>query len=397
MSKINIYFNNQNYLVDEQSLSTSSDNLKTHLQTKMNGTGATINLGGVSYNVDSTKLSTATNDFVAHLGTIAGDGCKVKVGNTEYSIDSTKLESAVSGILGALEEMKSEDEGGHGTEAVAGLYQSGAINLYNTEGVTAVDGMLISSWEKLIAEGLIVQDGNVLVKGSSAIDGDLIFPNEITSVGAEAFNECTLLKGVSSPFVTTVDGKAFRRCDTLTKVDFANLTTTGSNAFEGCYALQEINFHNLTDAGTKSFASCTALADVTMPNAINIYDYAFDACTALKKVCLPSATTVGSCAFQWCSALEEIDFPSLTTIGQMPFQFSGALKTVILRSESFCTSYGLASFRTSKPYFYVPKALVEQYATDEKWLSNTDAEHFRALEDYTVDGTTTGEIDPNKI
>jgi hypothetical protein len=64
----------------------------------MSGSGAVINLGGIPYNVDSTKLTTATNDFVSHLGKIAGSGAKVKVNGVEYSVDSTKLASATADI-----------------------------------------------------------------------------------------------------------------------------------------------------------------------------------------------------------------------------------------------------------------------------------------------------------
>ena len=52
-------------------------------------------------------------------------------------------------------------------------------------------------------------------------------------------------------------------------------------------------------------------------------------------------------------------------------------------------------------YIYVPRALLsdtdetKDYRRATNW--STFATQFRALEDYTVDGTTTGELDPNKI
>ena len=96
MAKINISFNNKNYFIDESLVSAASDALRSHLSTVMNGSGAVIGLGGTSYNVDSTKLQTATNDFITHLGTIAGNGSKVVVGGVEYGIDSTKVAGAVA-------------------------------------------------------------------------------------------------------------------------------------------------------------------------------------------------------------------------------------------------------------------------------------------------------------
>ena len=46
-------------------------------------------------------------------------------------------------------------------------------------------------------------------------------------------------------------------------------------------------------------------------------------------------------------------------------------------------------------YIYVPAVLIDSYKAATNW--STYAAQFRALEDYTVDGTTTGELDETKI
>ena len=96
MAKQNIVFNDKIYFIDEASLASAIAELKSHLSTTMNGSGETINLGGIFYNVDSTKLATAKNDFVSHLDTISGNGSKVVIGGVEYGVDSSKVASAVS-------------------------------------------------------------------------------------------------------------------------------------------------------------------------------------------------------------------------------------------------------------------------------------------------------------
>lgn len=98
MAKINIPFNNVTYSIEESALADATAALKSHLQTVMNGSGATVTLGGISYNVDSTKLTTAKNAFVSHLGTIAGSGSKVVVNGVAYSISSDKIQSTVSNL-----------------------------------------------------------------------------------------------------------------------------------------------------------------------------------------------------------------------------------------------------------------------------------------------------------
>lgn len=125
MANINISFNNKNYNIDESALSTASSALKSHLSSVMNGTGATIQLGGTTYNIDSAKLSTTRNAFISHLGTISGSGHKVNVGGIEYGIDATKMAGVIADLHAVF----------------GGLHSSvlGCDTLYwdgNTEGLT---------------------------------------------------------------------------------------------------------------------------------------------------------------------------------------------------------------------------------------------------------------------
>lgn len=110
MAKMNIYFDNKNYNVDEASLSAADSALHNHLSAVMNGSGAKIKLGGIAYNVDSTKLLNATSDFISHLGTISGNGMKVVVNGVAYNIDSTKMTDAISELEAVLGNLHIEDD-----------------------------------------------------------------------------------------------------------------------------------------------------------------------------------------------------------------------------------------------------------------------------------------------
>lgn len=110
MAKLNITFNDINYSIDESSFAEAAAELKQHLSTTMSGSGSVVNFGGVSYNVDSAKLSSATNDFVAHLRKIAGNGYKVVVDGTEYSFDSTKVEDAISALKTVFGNLHNPDD-----------------------------------------------------------------------------------------------------------------------------------------------------------------------------------------------------------------------------------------------------------------------------------------------
>jgi hypothetical protein len=113
MAKINILFNGTNYSIDEANLESATAELKTHLSSVINGSGATINFGGTVYSIDSTKLSNATNDFITHLGTIAGTGAKVVVDGVEYGIDSSKIADAVTELETVLSRLNNPEAPGN--------------------------------------------------------------------------------------------------------------------------------------------------------------------------------------------------------------------------------------------------------------------------------------------
>lgn len=104
-------------------------------------------------------------------------------------------------------------------------------------------------------------------------------------------------------------------------------------------------------------------------------------------------TSMRDNAFNTCGELTVIDLPSLTSIRGTSFGDCTKLKALILRSPTMCTleytSYA------GPAYIYVPATLIESYKVDNMWKSGSSK--FRALEDYTVDGTITGELDESKI
>ena len=111
-------------------------------------------------------------------------------------------------------------------------------------------------------------------------------------------------------------------------------------------------------------------------------------------------TRIGNNAFSYCSNLTTADFPAVTNIDMNAFRSCSKLTALILRSEmmvnlNLTTALSSTPIASGTGYIYVPRALVDSYKAATNW--STYANQFRALEDYTVDGTTTGELDPNKI
>lgn len=133
-------------------------------------------------------------------------------------------------------------------------------------------------------------------------------------------------------------------------------------------------------------------------NVTTVGKAAFSGCTKLASIKLPNATTIGDNAFANCTLLTELDLPCATSIGQQAFYYTTNLKTLILRSTTLCELRYSSTF-TSTPNtlrVYIPSALVSQYQSSTNWQGIYGLK-FRALEEYTVDGTITGALDPAKV
>ena len=248
-----------------------------------------------------------------------------------------------------------------------------------------------------------------------------------------AFSNCTALKIVDLPSATRIGARPFNyissvmalilRAPTVANLSLAEwgyscgfCTSTGyiyvpsalvesyrtatnwstsADRFRGIFkdedVLQGIAYGTLVDLRSDTLVSVPIRG---------CYNY-----TNLETAYLPNVTSVGSYAFSECSSLKVADLGRIS--GELPqAAFSGCsnLVAVAIRSDSVPTlrwagNDWATTFRYCNKlsggdgYFYVPRALVDSYKAATNW----SAYQFRALEDYTVDGTITGELDETKI
>ncbi len=144
--------------------------------------------------------------------------------------------------------------------------------------------------------------GNVVIPESVTYNGTTY---SVTSIGNDAFFECTGLTSVTIPSsVTSIEERAFYRCTGLTSVVIGNsVTSIGDYAFSGCSGLTRISVESgntiydsrnncnaiIETATNKLMAGCQ---NTIIPNSVtSIGSLAFDGCTGLTNITIPNSVT----------------------------------------------------------------------------------------------------------
>ncbi len=193
----------------------------------------------------------------------------------------------------------------------------------------------------------------------------------------------------------------------LTSVRFPEANNVDNYAFYYNRKLASASFPKATRLEEQALAYCESLTSVDIPSATYLGFNCFYNCKALKSLYLPSVTGLNQMVFSNCSALEWIDFVKLAQIQYSVFPGCKVLSTLILRKDSGVCGLGSSSGFNSTPFasggtggiVLCPQSLIAEYTNATNWSTLYAAGTclFWALEDYTADGTITGEINWDKL
>ena len=156
----------------------------------------------------------------------------------------------------------------------------------------------------------------------------------VTTIGEDAFEDCTALTSVTIPnSVTTIGVEAFRDCTALTSITIPDsVTTIGERAFINCTALTSVTIpDSVTSIESSAFEGCTKLTSITIPDSVTTIWYgAFENCTMLTSAAIPnSVTRIENLMFENCTSLAAVSIGnSVTTIGAYAFNLCTKLSTV---------------------------------------------------------------------
>ena len=253
--------------------------------------------------------------------------------------------------------------------------------------LTSIDVASANKNYSSIDSVLYSKDGTTLIAYPAGRTGGYEIPNGVTTIGARAFGNCTVLTSVTiGSGVTTIGEAAFDGCSSLTDVYYTgteaqwnaisigidNTALTGATIHFGTptptptVIASGVCGANLTwtldDTGTLTISGTgrmnnyssgyrpwDAYKDKKTKVVINtdvttIGNYAFYDCTNITSLTIPdSVTTIGEWAFSGCTSLASVTIGSgVTTIGIYAFSGCTALTSVTIPDS--VTTIGIEAF-----------------------------------------------------
>ena len=355
---------------DTATSGTCGDNLTWKLEDDtltISGSGAMTDwdyVSGVPWHSNRDKIKKVQiGKGVTSIGKDAFDGCS--------SLTSVTIPDGVTSVgNSAFEDCSSLTSVtiGNGVTSIGGVAFSGCSSL------TSVYISDVSAWCKIdfgfYNANPLSYAHNLYLNG--ALVTELVIPDSVTSIGEDAFFDCSSLTSVTIPdSVTSIGSGAFYDCSSLTSVIIGNsVTSIGRGAFSGCDSLTEflavaenacystkdgVLFNkegtelllypggkkgqsyvipdSVTSIGERAFRDCSSLTSVTIPDSVtSIGGAAFSGCSSLTSVTIgKGVTSISWSAFSDCSSLTSVIIPdSVTSIGDSAFYGCSSLTSVTI-------------------------------------------------------------------
>ena len=318
----------------------------------------------IAANGNITDTNTSTIYYTTTDGWVIQPGLPIKsnsyndgIGEMVVYGELTELPSGTFSGYTSLESITLPDSISKiGYQAFKGC--SNLLSITIPDSVTMIDSYALQDCSKLTN---ITIPNSVKNIGSYAFDGcnsltSVTIPDSVTSIGTCAFRECNLQE-FKGQFASE-DGRCLIISGVLNSFASAGLTeyiipnsvtSIGRDAFYNCSALESITIpDSVTSIGIDAFRNCKVLKSVTIPDSV---------------------TEIGQSAFYGCYSLTSMTIPDgITKIGGSAFAECDRLQSVYCKATLPPDGgYGMFDNNASGRKIYVPRASVSAYKSATSW------------------------------
>lgn len=196
------------------------------------------------------------------------------------------------------------------------------------------------------------------------------FPDNLTSIGGDAFNGCTSLTTITwNNKAVTTGGNTFINCS-ISKIYLKDLkpycesslhATAGSpfylNNTHSIYLNGSLITNLVIPEGTQkiarfAFRNCTHITSVSpLPNSVTIIEnYSFSGCTGIESIDVGEVTTVWDYAFSGCSNLTTLKVKYFTSTGTYTFQNCGKIENVYISDIAKWCMFNPGNYYGAHPF-----------------------------------------------
>jgi BspA type Leucine rich repeat region (6 copies) len=199
-----------------------------------------------------------------------------------------------------------------------------------------------------------------------------VIPNNVTTIGDNAFSACHSLTNVVIPHsVTSIGINAFYGCISLTNIEIPDsVTSIGNDAFSYSGLTSVTIPSNVSNIGYEAFYSCSSLTAITVEAGNSAYRsdkgvlYAQNGTTLIRyppgklesSYAIPqNVTSIGAGAFEACPVLTSVTIPSsVTSIGNSAFEGCSGLANIYFQRYAPTAGASVFLFDSNATIYYLP-------------------------------------------
>lgn len=186
-----------------------------------------------------------------------------------------------------------------------------------------------------------------------------LISDDIDAIGSYQFYEFVHLTDVNLQKATTIGGNAFGNCSTLTRIICPNVTIITDMAFSNCKKLSEVYFPKVVTANS-----------------------VFNGLESLYRLYLPSCTTItkmNSMSIGKAGIKSIVLLPVLSSIPSGFKGYSNADQRIVLPQSYVIPALNAGAITTGSAIYCVPARLLASYKVATNWSSGT--QFIQAIED----------------